>query len=405
MKGKRILLAVCGSIALYKSLELVRLLKKAGADVQIVLTASAKKFVTPLSFATLSGRPALSSFVAEETQDWNNHVALALWADFMVIAPLSANTLAKLVAGACDNLLLAVYLSARCPMMVAPAMDVDMYHHAATQRNLNLLKEAGVYVLESPTGPLASGLEGAGRMVEPEDLFERMRHHVCFSSCFAKKKVLITAGPTWEKIDDVRFISNASSGRMGYALAEAFAVCGAEVSLVAGPTNLRARHPRVQEILVQTAEDMHEACVERHKACGIAVFVAAVGDFRVKNYAPGKIKKNKDIDLRLSLEENVDIAKSLGKAKGDRFHVGFALESTHDTAEAKRKLVEKNLDLVVLNESAAPDAGFMASTNRVTLISADEKEQRLGLKAKREVAYDIVHCVYQKAYAAASIRL
>ena len=321
----------------------------------------------------------------------------------MVIAPLSANTLAKLVAGACDNLLLATYLSARCPVMVAPAMDVDMYHHAATQRNLNLLKEAGVYVLESPTGPLASGLEGAGRMVEPEDLFKRLRHHVCFSSCFAGKKVLITAGPTWEKIDDVRFISNASSGRMGYALAEAFAVCGAEVLLVAGPTSQRARHPRVREIPVQTAEDMHKACVEWHESCHIAVFVAAVGDFRVKNYVSGKIKKSKDADLRLSLAENVDIAKSLGKTKGDRFHVGFALEPTHDVAEAKRKLAEKNFDLVVLNESAAPDAGFMAATNRVTLISTGGKEQCLGLKAKREVAYDIVRCVYQKAYVPASV--
>ena len=397
MNEKRIILGVCGSIASYKSLELVRLLKKEQVEVQVMLTPSACAFVTPLSFSTLSGRPALSA-LSSEAGTWNNHVEMASWADLLLIAPLTAHTLAKLCHGFCDNLLLATYLSFRGPVMAAPAMDVDMYHHTTTQEHINLLKARGHCVLDSPEGELASGLEGAGRMMEPSDILGEVRRHFSFSTRFLGKRVLITAGPTWEKIDDVRFIANASSGKMGYAIAEAFAAGGASVDLVSGPTHLRARHPRIKVYGVQSAQEMHEQCVQIHKDCNVAVFVAAVGDFRPQKYTEGKMKKTQKDHLTLSLEKNIDIARDLGERKERRIHVGFALEDAHDTDEAKRKLREKSLDLVVLNTIADPGAGFGGSTNRVTLIDSEGEEQSSGLKSKREIAYDIADFVHQKIH-------
>lgn len=397
MSGKRVILGVCGSIASYKAVVLLRLLKREGMEVQVVFTPAAHEFITPLSFSTLSGRVVCSAFSSANT--WHDHVALANWADLLLIAPLTANTLAKLSQGLCDNLLLAIYLSAKCPVMVAPAMDVDMYHHASTQKNLAVLRTRGQEVLASPEGSLASGLEGAGRLMEPSDILHRVQRHFTFSARFVGKKVLITAGSTWEKVDDVRFITNASSGKMGYAVASAFAHGGAEVILVSGPTHLVPRHPRIRVCSVESAQDMYEACLEQHKGCDIAVFVAAVGDFRVNPPIAGKIKKMREHLITLSLEENIDIAKALGEQKDRRFHVGFALETTHDTVEAKRKLMEKNLDVIALNALCEPDAGFGTATNRVTLISSDGKQESLEVKLKEEVAYDIVDLVYRKTHA------
>ena len=388
LEGRHILLGITGSIAAYKAAALCRLLKREGAEVQVVMTTLAKQFITPLTMATLSRRPILVEFFDPENGQWNSHVSLGEWADLMLIAPATANTLAKMMAGVADNLLLTTYLSARCPVMVAPAMDLDMYAHYTTQRNLKELKEHGVGIIEPGSGELASGLEGKGRMAEPDEIVAQLKEH------FTEKKkpltgkhFVVTAGPTIEPIDPVRFISNHSSGKMGYAVAEALAERGARVTLVSGRTALDA--PKgVERVDVLSAEEMYEACVERFVASDGAVMCAAVADYTPRSVADEKLKKSDD-DLSIELKRTKDIAATLGAEKGDRVLVGFAMETQNEMENAQSKLKRKNFDFIVLNSLREAGAGFRGDTNVVTLIDAAGAEE-LPLMSKRDVADRIV---------------
>jgi len=383
LKGKRILLGVTGSIAAYKSAFLIRLLVKAGAEVQVVATASAFDFITPLTLGTLSKNPVLSEFQKDETGTWNNHVELGLWADLMLVAPATANTLGKFAGGLCDNLLEAVYLSARCPVMIAPAMDLDMYKHGSVQASMEKLVSYGNQILEAQSGELASGLSGQGRMMEPEEIFEEIEYFFSKSKDFLGKKILITLGPTEEALDPVRFISNHSSGKMGLAIAEAFSKRGAEVHLIAGP--IKGEIPsKFNTIHVKTAEEMLEASYAVHSQMDICVFSAAVADYKPANVADQKIKKTGS-SLSLSLSKNPDIALTLGKQKTQKqIHVGFALETENEKKNAKQKLSKKNFDLVVLNSLQDEGAGFQSDTNKVTIFhqSGEQKESELASKAE-----------------------
>jgi phosphopantothenoylcysteine decarboxylase/phosphopantothenate--cysteine ligase len=398
LQGKKVILGVCGSIAAYKAAFLVRLLVKSGADVQVVMTEAAKDFISPLTLATLSKKPVLSDFTANDKDgSWNNHVELGLWADVILIAPASAHSLAKFSHGICNDLLTAVYLSARCPVIIAPAMDLDMYRHPSTQANLHLLKQYGNTILEAQPGELASGLNGVGRMTEPEEIVTYLTNFFPKDTALAGKKVLLTAGPTQEAIDPVRYISNASSGKMGYALAEVFASRGAEVFLVSGPVNLQPSHPAVRLIRVRSAAEMFEAASSYFDNCDIAVFAAAVSDYSPKLKHTQKIKKTTDT-LSIDLVKNVDIAQTLSKRKkADQFTVGFALE-THDEAEnAKKKLQEKNFNMIVLNSLNDTGAGFGYDTNKISImLAADTKTYDFSLKSKQEVAWDIVDFIIKK---------
>ncbi|MHA7131217.1 bifunctional phosphopantothenoylcysteine decarboxylase/phosphopantothenate--cysteine ligase CoaBC [Algoriphagus namhaensis] len=385
LKGKRILLGVTGSIAAYKSAFLVRLLVKAGAEVQVVMTASAFDFITPLTLATLSKHPVLSQFQKDETGQWNNHVELGLWADLMVIAPASANTISKIAHGLCDNLLSAVYLSARCAVMIAPAMDLDMYRHPSVLESMGKLRSYGNLILEAESGELASGLSGQGRMMEPERMVEAI--HAFFSKAkdFQGKKVLITLGPTQEAIDPVRFISNHSSGKMGKAIAEAFAARGAEVFVVAGPTSQHFSE-KIRVTHVRSAADMYEACQKIHSGMDLCIFAAAVADYAPANPAKQKIKKS-SAELTITLAKNIDIADALGKAKSpNQIHVGFALETENEIAHASEKLSKKNFDLIVLNSLQDRGAGFQGDTNKVTLIHASGQRKTSELLPKSQIA-------------------
>lgn len=401
LKGKKILLGISGSIAAYKAAFLVRLLIKAGAQVQVVMTESACEFITPLTLSTLSKRPVLSGFVASrEEGTWNNHVDLGLWADLMLIAPASAHTLSKFANGICNDLLTSVYLSARCPVMLAPAMDLDMYQHPSTRRNLQTLRSYGNLVIDAESGELASGLSGQGRMAEPASILRQLKIYFASSRPLLGKKILLTAGPTQEAIDPVRFISNASSGKMGYALAEALAVQGADVTLVSGPASVQLANQQVQLIAVQSAQEMYEQANEYFPDCNIAIFAAAVSDYRPKEVQDKKIKKGSE-NMTLDLVKNIDIAKTLGsRKKSQQFTVGFALE-THDELEnARKKIREKNFDMIVLNSLNDPGAGFGYDTNQVSIILADEEKSiDLPLKSKKEVAEDIVRIIIEKSYA------
>ena len=395
LKGKKILLGVTGSIAAYKAPMLVRLLVKAGAQVQVIITPSAKEFVTPLTLATLSKNPVLSEFVKNEEGEWSNHVDLGLWADALVIAPASANTVAKMANGHCDNLLLAVYLSARCPVFVAAAMDLDMLQHPATKNNLQRLQGFGNRLIDPGYGELASGLVGTGRMAEPEEIMQRLEAFFNQKKILEGKKALVTAGPTHEALDPVRFIGNNSSGKMGFALAEALANEGAAVTLVSGPTSRCTDHPRITTLRVTSAAAMYEASKTFFPQADITVLAAAVADYRPKTVAAQKIKKT-DSELTLSLTKTTDIAAELGKQKKDgQFIVGFALETEEEENNARKKMAAKNFDMIVLNSLNDEGAGFGHDTNRITLIHKDGEITRFELKSKTEVAADIVQAIAQ----------
>ncbi|MCC5930701.1 MAG: bifunctional phosphopantothenoylcysteine decarboxylase/phosphopantothenate--cysteine ligase CoaBC [Cyclobacteriaceae bacterium] len=393
-QGKKIILGVTGSIAAYKSALLTRLLVKSGAEVQIVMTDAAKEFITPLTLSTLSNKPVLSSFWTDrQSGKWNSHVDLGLWADLFLIAPASAHTMAKMANGFCDNLLSAIYLSARCPVMLAPAMDVDMFHHESTRENIGKLKQRNHYILPSGTGELASGLIGEGRMAEPEEIMDHITNFFSPIRRFENKKVLITAGPTRESIDPVRYISNHSSGKMGYALAEAFASEGAEVILVSGPVEVKPQNQKIVLHSVNSAEEMYNACLQEHAGADIAVLAAAVADYRPAITAPEKIKKSGS-HLEIELIATPDIAMELGKQKKPhQRHIGFALETENELENARSKKSRKNFDLIVLNSLKTPGAGFGTDTNQVTLIGKNDVVETFPLKSKSEVAKDIVNAV------------
>ena len=397
LTGKKILLGITGSIAAYKIPLLVRLLKKDGADVRVVMTPSAKDFVTPLTLSTLSGNPVLSHGFDEQTGKWDSHVELGLWADLFVVAPASANTMAKMAYGMADNYLLTVCLSAKCPIMFAPAMDLDMYKHPATQQNIKTLIERGCVFVAPSSGELASGLCGEGRMEEPQKIYERIKAFFQTKQNFKGKKVLITAGPTYEAIDPVRFIGNHSSGLMGIEIARAFADQGAEVTLVLGPSNISVNKKNVNVLPVTSAKEMYEAVTALFPKTDIAVLSAAVADFRPEVVANQKIKKNPDNDtLTIKLVKTEDILKSVGNMKTEnQTVVGFALETENGLENAKKKLHTKNIDLIVLNEMNESGVGFKTKTNKVSIITKNDQVTTYDLKPKNEVALDILNAIYQ----------
>ncbi|MBO7288295.1 MAG: bifunctional phosphopantothenoylcysteine decarboxylase/phosphopantothenate--cysteine ligase CoaBC [Bacteroidales bacterium] len=397
LTGKKILLGITGSIAAYKIPLLVRLLKKDGADVRVVMTPSAKDFVTPLTLSTLSGNPVLSHGFDEQTGKWDSHVELGLWADLFVVAPASANTMAKMAHGIADNYLLTVCLSAKCPIMFAPAMDLDMYKHPATQQNIKTLIERGCIFVAPSSGELASGLCGEGRMEEPQKIYEKIKAFFQTKQNFKGKKVLITAGPTYEAIDPVRFIGNHSSGLMGIEIARAFADQGAEVTLVLGPSNISVNKKNVNVMPVTSAKEMYDAVMALFPKTDIAVLSAAVADFRPEMVADQKIKKNPDNDtFTIKLVKTEDILKSVGNVRNDnQTVVGFALETENGLENAKKKLHTKNIDLIVLNEMNESGVGFKTKTNKVSIITKDDKVTTYDLKPKNEVALDILNAIYQ----------
>lgn len=398
LTGKRILLGVSGSIAAYKSAFLTRLLVKAGAEVKVIMTPSAHDFITPLTLSTLSQNPVLTNFTKDETGQWNNHVDLGLWADAFVIAPATANTLAKMASGICDNLLMAVYLSARCPVFFAPAMDLDMLKHPSTKNNFQKLTSWGNRLIDPTHGELASGLVGTGRMAEPEEILKSLI--LFFSDGPLKgKKALVTAGPTHEAIDPVRFISNHSTGKMGFAIAQELANQGAEVTLITGPTSLSKELNGINVISVNSADEMYSASVQQFTHSDISVLSAAVADYKPAKKADQKIKK-KDEVFTLELVKTTDIAAELGKLKRNgQIIVGFALETENEEVNAEKKLASKNFDLIVLNSLNNPGAGFGHDTNKVTIISSSKKKVEFNLKSKTEVARDIVSTIINYAHA------
>ena len=390
MQGKHILIGVTGGIAAYKTAYLIRDLVKRGAEVKVIMTEKAKAFITPLTLATLSKNPILVDFFDPTNGAWNSHVSLGLWADAYIIAPATANTIAKMAHGIADNLLTTAYLSARCPIFVAPAMDLDMYAHPTTQENISYLKGKGVNIIDAGSGFLASGLEGKGRMAEPEEISNFVADYFAASKDLAGKKVLITAGPTYEKIDPVRFIGNHSTGKMGYALAEECAARGAKVSLVSGPVQIKAKHANIQTISVTSAEEMYNAANEEFDSADICILCAAVADFKPETQADQKIKREKD-DLVIRLKPTQDIAASLGaKKREDQIMVGFALETNNEAENAQGKLVRKNLDFIVLNSLKDANACFGYDTNKITIIEKDGTTKAFELKSKTEVAKDII---------------
>ena len=398
-QGKRIVLGICGSIAAYKAAVLTRLLVKAGAEVRVIMTPSTLDFITPLTLATLSKNPVLVHFTEDAVSgQWNNHVELGLWADVLIIAPASANTLAKMACGLCDNLLLAVYLSARCPVFFAPAMDLDMWQHPATKLNIEKLFSFQHHLIKPGVGELASGLSGEGRMAEPEEIMAHLDTYFTSSQSFKGKRVLVTAGPTYEAIDPVRFIGNHSSGKMGFAIAEALANSGAEVNLVAGPTQQQVRHSNITLQRVQSADEMYEACMTLFPKSQIAVLAAAVADYKPATVSSQKIKK-KDEVLTLSLTKTKDIAASLGKVKSNgQIIVGFALETEDEQTNAVKKLDAKNFDLIVLNSLNHRGAGFGHDTNKISIIDRQHQIRHFDVKSKKEVAEDIVHAIIEKMH-------
>lgn len=391
LKGKHILLGVTGSIAAYKAALLVRLLVKEGAEVKVIMTEMAKQFITPLTMATLSKNPILVEFYNPENGDWNSHVSLGLWADMYLIAPATANTLSKMATGVADNLLLTTYLSSRCPVVVAPAMDLDMYRHAATQQSLQTLLERGAWICEPESGELASGLEGKGRMAEPAEIVSYIRYVLGVNGKLKGRKVLITAGPTREDIDPVRYITNHSSGKMAYAIAESLACRGADVEIVSGPTSLTLSMPNVTVTRVISAEDMYQRVMASYQENNpdITVLCAAVSDFTPSVKVDKKIKREGD-DMHLSLKPTRDIAASVGKIKRDgSILVGFALETDNEFLNAQGKLERKNLDMIVLNSLQDPGAGFAVDTNKVSIIFKGGSTLEYPLKSKLQVADDI----------------
>ena len=393
LENKKIVLGITGSIAAYKACILARLLIKKGAEVQVVMTPSAKEFITPLTLATLTQKPVVSEFFDRRDGSWHSHVSLGLWADAMLIAPASASTIGKMANGIADNMLVTTYLSMRAPVFVAPAMDLDMYAHPSTQANLQKLQSYGNHIIEPGTGFLASKLEGKGRMEEPEKIVEALEQFFAQQQILAGKKVLITAGPTYEKIDPVRFIGNYSSGKMGFALAEVCAEQGAEVTLVSGPVVLQAKHPGIRRIDVESAREMYEAATKHFPKADITILCAAVADFTPKTTADKKIKRKGD-NLKLELQPTQDIAAALGAVKKKKqVLVGFALETDNELQNAQDKMERKNLDLIVLNSLQDKGAGFRVDTNKVTIIDRHNGLTAYDTKSKREVAEDIVEFI------------
>jgi phosphopantothenoylcysteine decarboxylase / phosphopantothenate---cysteine ligase len=390
LEGKKIILGVTGSIAAYKSALLVRLLLKEGAKVKVIMTDDAKDFITPITLSVLSKNPVLSAFANKETGEWNNHVDLGLWADVFLIAPASANTIAKMANGVCDNLLLAVYLSARCPVFIAPAMDVDMLRHRSIQDNIEKVKSFGNRIINPAYGELASGLVGEGRMEEPEKIISELSNFFSDNKPLRNKKVLVTAGPTYEAIDPVRFIGNRSSGKMGIAIAEEFAEQGADVTLVCGPSSQQVKNKSVERINVESAEEMFNECLKRSLKCDIIVMAAAVADFKPEKNVQEKIKKNNS--AAISLTSTPDILSELGKKKENgQLLIGFALETSNELENAKDKLKRKNLDMIVLNSLNDEGAGFNYDTNKISVIDNKMRTKEFPLKSKTEVARDIVN--------------
>jgi phosphopantothenoylcysteine decarboxylase/phosphopantothenate--cysteine ligase len=391
LKGKKFVLGVCGSIAAYKAATLVRLLIKAGAEVQVIMTADALSFITPLTLSTLSKKPVLVKYFEPNTGTWNNHVELGLWADLFIIAPASANTLAKMANGQCDNLLTAAYLSAKCPVYFAPAMDLDMWRHPATLNNVHRLQSYSNILIQPGTGELASGLHGEGRMAEPEEIVDFVTADLNKVLPLSGKKILVTAGPTYEAIDPVRFIGNHSSGKMGFAIAHELAEQGAYVILVTGPTALYIRHPAVQRVDVTSAAEMLEACLLHYETADACVMSAAVADYTPVKVAEQKIKKQ-DTEFCIDLKKTTDILKVLGERKrGGQLLIGFALETQNEEQNAINKLKKKNLDLIILNSLNDSSAGFKLDTNKITMIDKNLKKTTFDTKSKTEVAADICH--------------
>ena len=391
LSGKNILLGVTAGIAAYKTAFLVRLLVKAGGSVKVVMTPAATEFVTPLTLATLSKNKVLVSFVKQEesSYSWNNHVELGLWADFMIIAPATSNTLSKMASGASDNFLLATYLSAKCPIYIAPAMDLDMYRHPSTQVNFKKLESFGNVIIPAASGELASGLQGQGRMAEPEEIISFMENKEAQKLPLLNKKILITAGPTYEALDPVRFIGNHSSGKMGFELALAARKLGAEVILISGPTHLENPDPSIKLIRIQSAQEMLEAGMKYFPEVDAAIAAAAVSDYRPKTFAAQKIKKSSD-KMVLELEKNPDILHTFGQHKAHQKLVGFALETENEIENARGKLERKNLDMIVLNSLNDEGAGFKGDTNKVSLLFREGETKEYSLKSKSEVAKDIM---------------
>jgi len=394
LNGKKILLGVSGGIAAYKTASLVRLFIKAGAHVQVIMTPASKDFVTPLTLSTLSKNPVHSNFFSQDDEDavWTNHVELGLWADLMIVAPATANTLSKMATGNCDNLLIACYLSAKCPVYYAPAMDLDMYKHPSTLSSFAALKQFGNVMIPAESGELASGLSGEGRMAEPENIVAFLEADLESKLPLKGKKILVTAGPTYEAIDPVRFIGNHSSGKMGFDIAHQAASLGAQVILVSGPTHYKAKNSLVKVVDVISAQDMYDACHLYFNDVDVAIAAAAVADYRPKVVALQKIKKASE-DFSIELEKTKDILASLGAIKKDQFLIGFALETENEIENAKLKIQKKNLDLIVLNSLQDEGAGFKKETNKVTFIDHNFKVEPMELKSKESVAVDILNKV------------
>lgn len=400
LSGKKIVLGVSGGIAAYKTATLVRLFIKAGAHVQVIMTPASKDFVTPLTLSTLSKNPVHSSFYNEEDENaqWNNHVEIGLWADLMVIAPATANTMSKMVNGNCDNLLIATYLSAKCPVYFAPAMDLDMYKHPSTIASFNALQKFGNTIIPAESGELASGLSGEGRMAEPENIIAFIEADLESKLPLKGKKILITAGPTYEAIDPVRFIGNHSSGKMGFDIANCAANLGAEVILVSGPTHFKVKNDFINLVRVVSAQEMYDACHQYYNDVDVAIAAAAVADYRPKVVADQKIKKS-DTCFSIELEKTKDILASLGEIKKNQFLIGFALETENEVENAKLKIQKKNLDLIVLNSLQDEGAGFGKPTNKITFIDSNFTIEPMDLKSKEEVAQDIINKVIEHYHA------
>ncbi|EGV42381.1 bifunctional phosphopantothenoylcysteine decarboxylase/phosphopantothenate--cysteine ligase CoaBC [Bizionia argentinensis JUB59] len=400
LSGKKILLGISAGIAAYKTASLVRAFIKAGADVKVVMTPASKEFITPLTLSTLSKHPVHSTFTNpdDDNETWNNHVELGLWADLFIIAPATANTLSKMANGTSDNLLMATYLSAKCPVYFAPAMDLDMYKHPSTLESFKVLQSFGNIIIPATSGELASGLIGEGRMAEPEDILSFIENDILEKSPLRGKKVLITAGPTYEALDPVRFIGNHSSGKMGFEIAKAAANLGAEVILISGPTHEKITHSYVQVIPVTSAEEMYNAAHRYFKDMDVAILAAAVSDYKPKFASTEKIKK-KEKTLSLELEKTKDILASLGAIKENQFLVGFALETNNEIENAKGKLKAKNLNLIVLNSLKDKGAGFKSNTNKVTLIDNQGTLTTYDLKSKEDVAVDILNVIIKQLHA------
>lgn len=391
LKGKHIVLGITGGIAAYKSAMLLRLLIKAGAEVQVVMTPSAREFITPVTLSALSGKPVVSEFFTANTGEWHSHVDLGLWADAMLIAPATACTIGKMANGVADNMLVTTYLSAKAPVFVAPAMDLDMMAHPSTVRNLDLLRSYGNHIIEAASGELASHLTGKGRMEEPENIVRVLEEFFSSQGKMRGQRVLITAGPTYEKIDPVRFIGNYSSGKMGYSIADEAAARGADVTVVSGPVDIRPSHPGVKVVKVESAREMHDACLRLWPEADTAIMCAAVADYAPAETSDKKIKREGNEPPVIRLVKNPDIAAALGASKREgQILVGFALETDHERLNAIDKLRRKNLDMIVLNSLRDPGAGFRKDTNKVTIFTADGNSREFDTKEKREVARDIL---------------